>query len=63
MLLCPQVASGTVQVRDRPGLGHTLLLSLPWGSWIPQVPGSLCSPGAGLPPWHLYEPGPFPLWL
>lgn len=63
MLLCPQMAGDTTQAGDRAGLGHTLLLSLPWGSWIPQVPGSLCSPRAGVPPWHLYEPGPFLLWL
>lgn len=63
ILLCPQMTGDTVLARDRAGLAHTLLLSLPRGIWTPQVPGSLCSPRADLPPWHLYEPGPFPLWL
>lgn len=63
VLLCPQIAGDTVHASDRAGLGHTLLLSLPWGSGSPQVPGSLCSHRAGCPLGILYKPGLFPLWL
>lgn len=66
MLLCPQMVGDTTQVEDRAGLGHARLLSLPWGSQAPQVPGSPWqsrSPAlAGLPPWYLRECGPFPPW-
>lgn len=66
MLLCPQMVGDTTQVEDRAGLGHARLLSLPWGSQAPQVPGSPWqsrSPAlVGLPPWYLREPGPFPPW-
>lgn len=40
VLLCLQKAGDTTHVGDTAGPGHAQLLSLPWGSQAPQVPGS-----------------------